>query len=323
MAHLHSGSATNESRAEFEAWLARDPRHAEAYRAHAQLMFDLGLSAEVLADARPEPRAQARQRRVANWQPLAAAAGLMLAVALGMLALLRVDGMPDLLAFADPSLTRTTTGEIREVTLADGSVVTLGAKSRIRSRFSDDLREVTLLEGEAFFNVTSDPDRPFLVHAGEQVVRVVGTKFDVRRAQDSVRVAVVEGVVEVVASVAVTGPSASVASEPQVLRSGEQIVARAGDAEPARSEVRPEMAAAWRRGWLIYEDASLAEIVADANRYSHRQIEIAEAELREIRITAAFGADQSDIFLEGLEASYPIAVDRLNSDRIVLRAITQ
>ncbi len=323
VAHLHSGSATNASRAEFEAWLAADVRHASAYRAHAQLMLDLGICADTFAEGVSQPRAQARRRAQANWTPVAAAAGLVLAAALGLLAVLRSEGASDLPAFADPSLTRTTTGEIRELTLADGTVVTLGARSHIRSQFSDELREVVLLEGEAFFDVTSDPSRPFLVHAGEQVVRVVGTQFDVRRATDSVRISVVEGVVEVASSASADTRADGGMAAPQMLRSGEQIVARAGDAEIARSEVRPEMAAAWRRGWLIYEDASLAEIVADANRYSLRQIEIADPELQEIRITAAFGADQSDIFVEGLAASYPIAVDRLDPERIVLKASAQ
>ena len=76
----------------------------------------------------------------------------------------------------------TRTAEVREVTLHDESVVTLGALSAIESGFSAKLRgKVELLSGEAFFAVEKDENRPFVVHVGDAEVRVLGTKFDVRR----------------------------------------------------------------------------------------------------------------------------------------------
>jgi transmembrane sensor len=326
---LHSGDATDQVRAEFKVWLASNPAHAQAYRAHEQLMADLALVGDALA---PEPTV----RRGGSRRPASAPAGRTRAMALALAAasLLVVAGLgaawrsnrgledDGLFAWARPPVQRTETAEIRQINLPDGSTVTLGARSRIRTSFSGELRQVALLEGEAFFDVASDPSRPFYVLAGDRMVRVVGTRFDVRRVEDTLRVAVVEGVVEVLAAAEpLDAEEASDALPREVLRAGEQVVARAGAAEVARSEIKPDVAAAWLRGWLAYEDASLSEILADANRYTTTPIELASPELGDVRITAAFGADGIDAFLEGLQASHGMIVVREGDQRILLMPV--
>lgn len=318
--HLHSGDATPQSRAQFEAWLASSPDHARAYRAHERAMSDIAMVGHVLKGA--DSRAfQASRIPVRGATSLALAASLLLVVAVAAtLTGWRGADSDGLFAWLPAAVMRTDTAEIRDVVLADGSVITLGARTRIRTEFSDNLRRVTLLEGEAFFDVTSDPDRPFYVVAGDRMIRVVGTRFDVRKVDDSLRVSVVEGVVEVIATTEpVIAEQAGFVSAREVLQAGEQVVARAGLDEIQRSDIKPDMAAAWRRGWLAYEDASLAEILADANRYTEIPIELATPELAGIRMTAAFGADDIDAFLEGLGASHGVAVVRTDSRRIVLK----
>jgi transmembrane sensor len=74
----------------------------------------------------------------------------------------------------------TTTGENRLVSLADGSKITLGADSAIASRFTDDVRRIILLSGEAFFEAAPDSSRPFVVESGGVDVTVFGTEFNVQ-----------------------------------------------------------------------------------------------------------------------------------------------
>ncbi len=76
---------------------------------------------------------------------------------------------------------RTAAGEQRVLTLDDGSRLTLAGDSAINLDLVDHQRHVTLLRGRAYFQVASDPHRPFLVEAGEARVRVTGTRFEVRR----------------------------------------------------------------------------------------------------------------------------------------------
>jgi transmembrane sensor len=91
----------------------------------------------------------------------------------------------------------TDTGEQRFVSLVDGSTVELNSRSRVRIRFSDNERDVDLIEGQALFHVAHDAARPFIVHSGTTLVRAVGTQFDVYRKESGTTVTVVEGRVAV------------------------------------------------------------------------------------------------------------------------------
>jgi transmembrane sensor len=111
---------------------------------------------------------------------------------------------------------RTDIGERRSITLADGSTVDLNARSRLRIEFSKKERRVSLLEGQALFQVSKDKNRPFIVSSGDAMVRAVGTQFDVYRKATGTTVTVLEGRVAVY-STAPNGASplpASVGSPP-------------------------------------------------------------------------------------------------------------
>src|SRR6202042_1912925 len=103
----------------------------------------------------------------------------------------------------------TAVGQQRNVTLADGSIVTLNTNTILETDLSRSVRQIYLRKGEAHFQVAHDRSRPFLVHAGDAVVRAVGTEFEVRLREDKhVEVLVNEGRVEVQAApIAAANPS--------------------------------------------------------------------------------------------------------------------
>lgn len=317
--YLHSGDALPEKVAEFDAWLAADPAHLRAFRRYETLMSDLTLIPELgEVEIAAEPAQMAKPRpRPQRPAPLIAALALMVAMLGGAIALLGspMKGAP---SSADPAY-ETMIAEIRDIQLADGSTVTLGARSRIEPVFTDTMRIVKLHEGEAFFDVASDPARPFYVEVGDRLIRVVGTRFDVRQGPETVRIAVVEGVVEVLQA---ETPQQAEASrrviDKDVLRAGDEVVARIGSVETTLSAIEPTDAAPWRRGWLTYEDASLAEIVSDANRYNRRQIVLEDSEIGDLRMTAAFSVEKIDQFAAGLEVSYGLVADYADPRSIVL-----
>lgn len=208
----------------------------------------------------------------------------------------------------------TRTAEVRNLPLEDGSMVTLGARSALEVRLNGDVRRATLVEGEAFFAVAKNEARPFLVAAGDTVIRVVGTKFNVNYRQGRVRVSVLEGAVDVTRSDAAGGATTV------RLTAGLEAVDAVGLARPQVAGPAVVAAGSWRDGRLSYEGASLADIVADANRYRAAEIRIVSPELANVRITTSFGADQIDQMLDGLPDMLPVKVHRYPDGRVELAA---
>lgn len=317
--YLHSGDARPEKIAEFDAWLAADRAHLLAFRRYERLMSDLALIPELGdVDIAAAPKSPPGQRlRDQRRQQLMAALALMVVVLGGALVALR-GALPASSPVADPAY-ETMIAEIRDIHLADGSIVTLGARSRIEPVFTETMRIVKLQEGEAFFDVAPDPERPFYVEAGDRLIRVVGTRFDVRQGPDTVRVAVVEGIVEVLqAETPAQAEASRQVIEKNVLQAGDEVVARIGSVEATLGAIEPAEAAPWRRGWLTYEDASLAEIVSDANRYSRRQIILKDERIGDLRMTAAFSVEKIDQFAAGLEVTYGLRADYTDPGSIIL-----
>jgi transmembrane sensor len=299
LVQVHGGAMTAPERAEFEAWLGADVENREAYRRIEQLWRDVSVVG-ALSEVDVSTTAFRRRRPYLSL----VAASVVLAVALAFL-----------LLTTGSTVYRTGRGEVRELALADGSHVTLGARSKLRVKFVDTERRAELETGEAFFSVAKDRTRPFYVRAGDTVVRVVGTQFDLRHGAENVRVAVREGVVEVMPAAHAQQPETSVSK--RTLTAGQEAVSSGAAIEVHSIAVEP---GAWRAGRLSYENTRLAEVIADANRYSVDEIVFADDRLREVSVTTAFRTDEIDAMLDSLAGSQPIVVDRSRAGRIVLRA---
>ena len=320
---LSSDDATTDQRAAFKRWLNTDPRHAEAFEESRRIWGTIGamrhLEALTPADALTGPRRQGARADHADradremdrrWRPVAAAA-VAAAVMVGLLgqALWQGDRTPEI---------ATRTAELRDVTLDDGSVVTLGPKSSITVGFTQAERRVALTAGEAFFAVVDNPARPFVVTVGDMRVRVVGTQFDVHHGPDAVRVSVLEGSVEVTVP---PEPMPTPPSRPEttVLTAGQQIVATHAGRAVAVRQVAAEASGAWRLGRLSYQGASLREVIADANRYYDGQIVLASDEIGALKVTASFRTDRIDQMINVLVMALPIQAERQARNRILLK----
>src|SRR5581483_4976397 len=183
---LDSGEMTDAERSELDAWIAQDPRHAGALL-RAQMIWadadrvaalDLGRTL-----APRDPSTRTGPGRLTRFARQCLAAGIALAVVSG--ALVALSGLWG----------RETSrfGEIRRITLGDGSNIVLNASSAVRVKLEKNERLVTLLRGEASFNVAHDMERPFIVQAGNVAIKAVGTSFSVdMQSANSVAVTVVE-----------------------------------------------------------------------------------------------------------------------------------
>ncbi len=300
-----------EEREEFANWL-EVPQHAAAFRKSQHAwealgeLTDLreGLDADDLARMCAEPLAPidahaARRSRIRTAAPWAVAASILVAF-IGW----RV-GVDEPRPLQQTAQYGTRSAQTRDVPLPDGSIVTLGARSVITTHFTTAERRVELVEGEAFFSVVRDVTRPFLVVADNTTVRVLGTRFEVHRGVDQVRVAVAEGKVEVKNG----EPAGAWREDPTitVLSGGQQVIARREHIEPAR-EITDESAGAWRTGRLYYNETSLAEVVADINRYRAGQVRLAADDSGSLLITGSFNTNRIDQVLVDLEQILPITV---------------
>jgi transmembrane sensor len=177
-------------------------------------------------------------------------------------------------------------GEMKVVALKDGSVVTLNTASEIVVNYSEKLRSVELIHGEALFDVAKNKARPFVVAAGDTSVRVVGTSFSVRRFDAApIQVLVREGIVEVFR------PAAGV--KPIRIFANTMALAPPDDADIAARPVpaaQLHRAMAWQDGQIAFEGETLAQAVTEFSRYSDTRIVIDDPALAREEIAGLFKA---------------------------------
>jgi transmembrane sensor len=203
-----------------------------------------------------------------------------------------------------PQRFETAIGEQRSVVLGDGSLVTLNTASVVEVRITNERRIVSLLAGEALFQVAQDRTRPFDVTSGDTTVRAVGTQFNVERRASGTTVTVVEGRVAVLTIPA----SKQTAAESKPLEAGEQLTL---------SPLRPRQivhtdvttAIAWTQRKLIFDRRRLGEVAEEFNRYNRQVIEIQSAELRSQEVTGVFQANDPSAFLRFLARIPGVTID--------------
>ena len=280
-------------RAEFEAWLSEDARHAEAWET-AQQVWSLAAAVgpahrRPTADraARAQGRRQApsasvgRSRRPARlWGfGLATAAGIILAVILLPSLMLQIQ--------ADYG---SAVGEMRTVELTDGTQVQLDSGSAIALDYTAGRRSVTLLAGQAFFSVQPDRQRPFSVKADSLDVTVTGTAFEVRLSPRDVSLAVAEGSVRV--AYPEEGRQDATNDEAPTdtvdLVAGQGLRVQSSDGAVERFPVPERSIASWRRGRLLIERATIGDLIEELRRYRSGTIVIIDDGLAAQQVTGVF-----------------------------------
>ncbi|TVT79412.1 FecR family protein [Pseudomonas sp. H3(2019)] len=296
--------------ATFSRWLRADPAHAEAY-ARAQVVWEMSEApARTLADEDAVAlqgylNAMHRSRRssVRRWSGgLALAACLLLIVSIGA-------GWQPSRWFDDLAADYVSApGEVRNLTLADQSRVTLDADSAIAVDFSHGERHVRLRRGAAFFNV-SHTGEPFVVDAEQGEARVLGTQFEVRLQPAGAQVTVLSG------RVAVTPVKGA---GQQVLTAGQQVAYGAGTAAKLHA-VDSEAQLAWRQGWLNYYKSPLADVVKDLDRYYPGRIVVLNDDLAARRISGSFPSKDPQAVLDSLQGVLGFEQHNLLGRVIILR----
>ncbi|MDJ0877054.1 MAG: FecR family protein [Halieaceae bacterium] len=282
IARLRAEDASEADHQQFALWLAANPAHGRAMDAVLAMWEDL----EVLKH-RPvstEPAQPSRRRWIGTG--LALAASLVLAILLS----------PGLGLGPGTEEYRTRLGEQLAVTLADSSSVKLNTDTRLLVNYSSGERQLTLVRGEAFFQVAHDPDRPFLVTAGNTEVRALGTAFNILLNGERSEITVTEGVVRVTE---LNAPDTRPALT-ELLYSDQRLAGDRGGLSPAES-VDSGNLLAWRDGKLVAHDMPLGELVTELSRYHPNRIFIAEPDLTQTTVSGVFQLEDLDSILLALE----------------------
>lgn len=287
---LHEVPSDRALQPAFEAWRAADPRHAAAYDRLQRLW---GASGHLPALARP---ASSLDRRALLRNVAGAGAAVAVVAGGGRLIL---GAHP----FADH---RTRTGEHSTVILTDGSRIELSTATALTVDLSAQRRRIRLLEGEAWFQVTPDASRPFVVEAAGGSTTALGTAFAVALHGGAAEVSVTENAVRVV-----RGGEARV-FEGQSLRYGPRGVGAVQAADP--------LVLAWREGRLAFVNRPLGEVAAALDRWTGGRTVVLDEALAARRVTLTLGIEDAGDGLRRLADATPMRITRLTSALTVLRS---
>ena len=210
---------------------------------------------------------------------------------------------------------RTARGEQRSVVLEDGSVVQLNTLTRMTVRFDERQRRIELPDGEAFFRVASDSNRPFEVQTPFARVRAIGTEFNVYNRPEGTRVTVLEGRVQVASATDVSRkPIALEARQAAEVGVADEV----GPRIRTRSSLTAEPDTAWIQRRIVLDDTPLAAAVAEFNRYNKRQMRVEDPRLQALRISGVFSADDPAALMKYLETVQDVRI-RPESEGFVLQ----
>lgn len=309
---LHGPNRTAEMEAGFRRWLAERPENAEEFEGLTEIWDLVGSGRLVRGVPRLERwehseearelqalRSHAHQAYRPPRRTWAHAAVVLFVCGLVALGAYRIWWTPSY---------STDIGEQRIVQLADGTRVSLNSDTRLVVAYSDEERRLYLERGEGFFEVARNPQRPFVVVAGDREVRALGTSFVVRYEPGRTTVTLVEG------RVIVTPLSAP--EESATIAPGQRLTF-SRSAEPRLDMPRIEAVTAWRRGEVVLDDTPLADAVVEMNRYDKTQIVIEDPEIAALSVSGLFHTGDSEGFAHSVARMYGLSV-RQTDDSIEL-----
>jgi transmembrane sensor len=295
---LDSGNCSPDEQAEFNTWLAADPVHRQAYKQLGELWGAL----DAIASKITIPAASKPKPALWRWQwalPTLAGGCLALWLFNPLWIIVRADF-------------HTGFGETRDVHLSDGSTVHLNGNSALEVHIDGEQRQLTLLQGEAWFEVSPDKARPFRVDSEHGRVTALGTAFNVRLRDGKAEVSVTQH------SVAVDLEQADGKALHVVVAEGQQLAYSAESGLGDLQSIDSQTVTAWQRGKLVFENRPLGEVVAELNRYHRGFLLINDAELAQRRVNGVFRTDQALSVLAALETSLQLRSTRFSEYLIVL-----
>jgi transmembrane sensor len=280
-AKTQGGNLSADERQQFQVWLASDPDHYKAYQQLEHFWLDQrfqSVLSEIPLSALPQSSSFNLRRRGVIISALAASILLLAVILQTQLACLSADYCSGV-------------GETRRIMLADGSTVTLSSNTAINVSLQSQVRQVQLIQGEAFFEVRRNPDQPFMVNSSYSQTKVLGTSFIVRKNPDSDTVTVIHGVVSVI----------QLSGQSDVLKVNDQITVGTENSKII-AHVSGANCSAWTKGYLVFDNSSLEYV----------------SQLKKLKVSGRFSISDTGKALDSLGQTLPIRIYRITPWLVVI-----
>jgi transmembrane sensor len=300
---LSSGRMTEAEFARFKTWRAASEENARAFVRERAFWQQLG-ALDIRVEHRPQRPASLSRRALVFGGSAVVAASVAVVAA------------PRIKIFWQADY-RTAAGEQKEVSLADGTRVTLNTDSALAVRYRSDLRLVELLHGEAMFDVRTNSVAPFRVSAFGGNIDAVTGGFGVRALDEEATVTVMSGEVRVAAPAAEDAKAMPVTAA-VTIKPDEQTQYRRGGAPNAVTSIDPEQVLAWRTGRVIFEGRPFAEAIAELGRYLPERIVLVDRRARHDPVSAVFSIRQADAAVAALAETQGLTARRIPGVMIVI-----
>lgn len=201
---------------------------------------------------------------------------------------------------------------VNEYTLPDGSVVALNSNSKLQfpKKFKNDVREVTI-SGEAFFDVLPDPEKPFIINAGNAKVKVLGTSFSVSAypENETVEVVVETGKVQVLCGEKIN----PVGMSEVLLEPGEKGIFMNTLGKLQKTVNTDANYLAWKTHNLVFENTPLHDVVRYLNKTYYTEIQLDGENLKNLALTAQFEQKPVDFILNVIQLTFGLNLQQENN----------
>ena len=296
---------TDEDQKSLDAWLDESEAHRVAFWRQSAMWN----RTERLAALRPLPQPQRTPapERKSIWPLLMRSAAVIGLVAIFGTLATRYALQPKETPYS------TTIGGSETITLADGTLIQLNTDTALRTRFDEHHREVILDKGEAFFQVTHDAQRPFVVLAAGHRVTDLGTKFAVKSGNDRVEVSLIEGRAQF-------DSTSSEKPQSAVLTPGDVVVATPNSMRLTRkSNDDLSKQLGWRRGVLIFDNTTLASVAKEFNRYNRQKLVVEGSATAALTVVGTFQANDVEAFADVAQLVLHLKVRKRGTETVISR----
>tara|TARA_R110000744_G_scaffold15958_6_gene44232 strand:- start:1312 stop:2349 length:1038 start_codon:yes stop_codon:yes gene_type:complete len=318
LVRLDNGNLSDQSRKELKTWLSADKRHPVALKAMADVWDDMDEILMIIDNKDSSVKVSIWPILKPIFKPV------MLAASISFMALLLWVGMPN---NVHKNSYATLIGQQMDATFDDGSIIHLNTNTHIETEFTDNKRIIKLVKGEALFEVAHDPNRPFIVYAGDRLVQAIGTKFVVHLKSEDIQVTVTDGKVKmskVALNTTLTDindlTNTAIQKDDVYIIKGEKVVVTQ-DKAPTLTHIKAENMArelSWLNGKLIFVNEELSDVIEEINRYVEIEIVLDDSTLHDIPISGRFDLKDSDALIEAIELSFNMKSEHIGSNKVLL-----
>ena len=240
-----------------------------------------------------------------------------------------------------PDHYQTAVGQQASYQLPDGTQVVLNTNTALKIEYTPEQRVIRLQQGEAHFTVAKNPQRPFVVYAGDGMVWAVGTAFNVRyhhanpiagqadtaqQGSQYIDVLVTEGTVKVYADSSLAAlPSGQLAlqtkepSSEALVPAGQSVqYSKQIKAIAQESAQQQQRKLAWQQGSLIFKGETLEQALQEIARYTDQQLVIVDPAISDIRVGGHYKTNDIDALLVSLSESFGVQIKQISRQRLEL-----